>query len=119
MVGKVTKTLQQRFEEKYIPEPMSGCWLWTASVNDKGYGKLSISAGIWKKAHRISWEINVGPIPKGSGYHGTCVLHKCDVPSCVNPDHLFLGTNADNIYDRMDKGRGRKTKEFYEKRKRI
>jgi len=61
-----------------------------------------------KSAHRISWEIHRGPIPPGGGYHGTCVLHKCDVTSCVNPDHLFLGTVKDNAEDMKRKGRSLK-----------
>ena len=100
------KTLLERFEEKYTPEPMSGCWLWTAGVNKSGYGNFDKN-GKSVGAHRISWELHNGPIPKGDGYHGTCVLHKCDVPSCVNPDHLFLGSNQDNATDREMKGRGK------------
>lgn len=58
-----------------------------------------------KNAHRVSWELHNGKIPKGHGHHGTCVLHKCDTRSCVNPDHLFLGSNADNVADKVAKGR--------------
>jgi hypothetical protein len=65
-----------------------------------GYGKFSISPGIWKSAHRISWELEHGPIPKGK-----CVLHHCDNPPCVRPSHLFLGTKADNNEDMRKKGR--------------
>ncbi len=56
-------------------------------------------------ATRASYEMFVGPIPRGIGHHGTCVLHRCDNPSCVNPEHLFLGTNADNVHDMDKKGR--------------
>ena len=99
--------MQDRFEDKFIPEPNSGCWLWTASVNQDGYGNFGIGSRADKtqfsaKAHRIAHELYVGPIPAGLS-----VLHRCDIPSCVNPNHLFLGTQADNVHDMEKKGRGR------------
>lgn len=97
-------TLEDRFHEKYeIVEP-GGCWIWTGTVDGNGYGRIKVS-GRRKGAHRVSWEIHNGPIPKGNGHHGTCVLHHCDVTLCVNPAHLFLGSNADNVHDSMGKGR--------------
>jgi hypothetical protein len=98
----VRGTLTQRFEEKFIPEPNSGCWLWTASVNHKGYGEIGVRASRIDVAHRVSWRLHRGPIPDG-----LLVLHKCDVRCCVNPDHLFLGTNDDNMEDMRRKGRAR------------
>lgn len=87
-----------------------GCWEWTGS-GWKGYGQFIIADQNGKQkrwlAHRFSWVIHNGVIPLGSGYHGTCVLHKCDNRKCVRPDHLFLGTNADNVHDMMAKGRMR------------
>jgi len=74
------------------------CWLWTGG-QIKGYGQISTPEK--KYAHRFSWEIHSGAIPVG-----LCVLHKCDVPLCVRPDHLFLGTDKDNTKDRIEKGRG-------------
>jgi hypothetical protein len=94
------ESLQERFERQYTPEPNSGCWLWAGfERSNQGYGGIQIG-GRAKFAHRVSWELHRGPIPDG-----LFVLHKCDVPSCVNPDHLFLGTKRDNAIDRHRKGR--------------
>ncbi len=87
------------FENQFIPEPNSGCWLWIGAVNNRGYGKL-FTCGKSIQAHRHSWAIHFGGVPNGQH-----VLHRCDTPACVNPKHLFLGTNADNVYDKMKKGR--------------
>jgi hypothetical protein len=96
---------QERFESKYIPEPNSGCWLWMASCRPNGYGQFVKDGRRRPKrkvdyAHRVSWELFCGEIPKGLQ-----VLHKCDVPCCVNPDHLFLGTQIQNMQDCLSKGR--------------
>jgi hypothetical protein len=81
-----------------------GCWLWAKSKSKNGYGLLSVGRKMIKP-HRLSWELAIGPIPKGEGAHGTCVCHKCDVRHCVNPAHLFLGSHLDNIRDMEAKGR--------------
>lgn len=88
----------ERFEAKYEKNP-NGCWLWTACRNTPGYGSFKFEGHMWR-AHRFSYELNVGSIPEG--IH---VLHKCDVPACVNPDHLFLGTHNDNMADKVKKNR--------------
>ena len=93
------KTPLERFEEKFTPDPNTGCWLWTACLLTSGYGSF------WDgkkscRAHRFSWENHNGPLPDG-----LFVLHKCDQPLCVRPAHLFLGTHADNVADRNTKGR--------------
>ncbi len=79
------------------------CWLWTGARQTNGYGKVGFRVdgkSVFQAAHRRSWTLHNGPIPKG-----LLVLHKCDVPLCVRPDHLFLGTDADNCADKMAKGR--------------
>ncbi len=76
------------------------CWTWTASRNWDGYGQSWDGERLWI-AHRFAWTLVNGPIPDG-----LCVLHRCDNPPCVRPDHLFLGTNAVNVADRERKGRG-------------
>lgn len=76
-----------------------GCWLWTAGKFPNGYGKFR-HEGKFKKAHRVSFEHHVGPIPLGM-----LICHRCDVRRCVNPDHLFVGTQKQNIQDAMAKGR--------------
>lgn len=75
------------------------CWVWTAFKNKLGYGHFK-AKGFSPYAHRASWEINIGPIPVGM-----LVCHKCDNPSCIRPDHLFIGTNADNKRDCVSKDR--------------
>lgn len=99
--------LSERFYKKISPDPNSGCWLWIGAAFNHGYGQMRINGKI-KSAHRASWEIHNGDIP-----NDLFVCHKCDVKLCVNPDHLFLGTNSDNMKDMNDKKRhGTKYKEF-------
>lgn len=94
----VEQELKQKVLDRFIPEPMSGCWLWTGTCNNYRYGAIKHKRKIFA-AHRLSYEIHRGEV-------GTfCVLHKCDTPECINPEHLFLGTNSDNTQDRNDKGR--------------
>jgi len=88
-----------RFMEKVQPEPMSGCWLWDGAITGGGYGEMRY-LDRRQDAHRVAWMIHRGEIPDG-----LYVLHRCDVKLCVNPDHLFLGTQKQNIHDMMRKGR--------------
>lgn len=78
-----------------------GCWDWSSAKNDAGYGYMRHRNQIIK-AHRASYMIHKGEIPEGS-----FVLHSCDHPSCTNPDHLFVGTNTDNMRDMTQKGRNK------------
>jgi hypothetical protein len=88
-------------EIKTIPVTESGCWLWLGSTNNKGYGYSGIR-GLPALAHRATFQVFVGAIPPGMN-----VCHKCDTPTCVNPDHLFLGTQRDNVHDCRNKKRMR------------
>jgi hypothetical protein len=104
--GPRPRPLLERFMKYVSPEPMSGCWLWTGALDDKGYGRLGVNRSA-QRAHRVAYELFVGPIPDLPGYHGGCLLHRCDNPACVNPQHLVVGTQQDNIADRERKGRHR------------
>jgi hypothetical protein len=97
----VLKALLDRFWSKV--QKTETCWLWTASKRHKGYGAFCYERNgikVQGRAHRFSWELHFGEIPEG-----LFVLHRCDNPACVRPDHLFLGTNQDNVDDMMAKGR--------------
>ncbi len=89
----------KNFWDKVAIIPFHECWEWTAFKNKDGYGYFKFQKKT-ERAHRISWKLINGFIPKG-----LLVCHKCDNPGCVNPDHLFLGTNKDNKLDCVSKGR--------------
>ena len=89
--------------EKYIPVPESGCWIWLGVVFGSGHGRVVINEnGVNREtgAHRLSWEVHKGAIPEGKH-----VLHTCDVPCCINPAHLYIGTHQDNMRDKAHRGR--------------
>lgn len=96
-------TLSERFWYRVIKTDT--CWLWDGNPSRNGYGAISAGGycGRSLSAHRVSYELHFGYIPDG-----LCVLHKCDVKLCVNPDHLFLGTSDDNNKDMAAKGRSAK-----------
>jgi hypothetical protein len=105
--GPARRPLAERFWERV--KKGAGCWLWTGYRMPNGYGRMG--AGGWSKnggsllAHRVSYELHKGSIPDG-----ICVMHSCDNPRCVNPAHLSLGSQADNMADKARKGRARRKK---------
>lgn len=100
MQDKSIKPLEFRFWKKVLKT--DSCWLWTGAKTPYGYGLFYPNGrkGNRVRAHRLMWELTFGVIPQEMS-----VLHKCDNTSCVNPDHLFLGNQRDNMHDMVQKGR--------------
>ncbi len=110
-LGKPLKPLQQQFHglteyERFLKwtdvRGPTDCWHWKGFIRPREYGQFRSASGIPELASRAAWRLMKGPIPKGM-----LVLHKCDNPKCVNPSHLFLGTQQDNMTDMWEKGRAR------------
>ena len=106
-------SINERFAQRFEIDKTSGCWNWTGKANKQGYGVIAgvlngkryAPVGQQLLAHRVSWMIFKGEIPSSELTHGTVVMHICDNPRCVNPAHLTLGTQADNVRDMVKKGR--------------
>lgn len=101
-MAKETRTPEDRFWSKVRKGGPDECWEWTASLNTSGYGQIGWGGrrGRSERAHRVSYMLAHGLIPDG-----LCVMHSCDNRKCVNPNHLSLGTKADNNWDKVRKGR--------------
>lgn len=94
------RSIHERFFEKTERDDSTGCLLWIASRHPTGYGRFSMGHSRWQRAHRVAWRLVHGEIPSG-----LFVLHRCDNPSCVEIEHLFLGTQPENMADMRAKGR--------------
>lgn len=92
------KSLSERFWSRV--DTSDDCWVWIGAKQDLGYGIIEDDAGVTRRATHVAWEVTYGSIPDGMR-----LLHRCDNPPCVRPDHLFLGTQADNVDDMIAKGR--------------
>lgn len=90
----------ERLLRNSIPEPNSGCWLWLGGLNRQGYGQINMPGNKQQRAHRLSYKIHKGEIPKGLD-----VRHTCDIRCCINPDHLIVGTKQQNAQDAIERNR--------------
>jgi len=90
-------SVKERFFEKV--NKTNSCWLWTGALTSRGYGSFGVEGKV-TSAHRYSYQIHIGKIPKG-----LIICHSCDVPACVNPEHLWAGTTSDNMKDMVAKNR--------------
>lgn len=95
----------ERLKAKVQIDPKTACWNWIASLRPTGYGQMRY-LGTTELAHRVSWMLFRGPIPKADNVYGTLnILHHCDNPKCVNPEHLYIGDQSDNAKDAVARKR--------------
>jgi hypothetical protein len=95
------RPVSNRLTEKVNKDPISNCHLWTAHINNRGYGVIKVN-GKMKLAHRVSLEIHLNTIIPND----KLVLHSCDTPSCINPEHLRIGSHKENANDKYERNRG-------------
>ena len=100
--GSWKGTIETRFWANVHPEPNTGCWLWSGASNSLGYGMIHVRGQGERQATHVSLEMHRCAVPPGM-----FACHRCDTPPCVNPDHLFVGSAADNNDDMRRKGRAR------------
>jgi hypothetical protein len=100
LAARWTQTLEQRFWSKVEKIPFDTCWHWTGALFKTGYGAFRSAELGARYAHRVAFELARGPIPQGLQ-----VQHRCDVRDCVNPDHLYAGTQSQNMHDAYDRQR--------------
>lgn len=98
-------SLSEKLRQNSALQQDTGCILWTAWKNNRGYGVVGLPLGKKAYAHRISYELTNGPIPEGMS-----VCHRCDTQACINPAHLFVGTHQENMRDSAAKGRAKQPK---------
>lgn len=103
MAAAFTRPLSERFWAKVNKDGPDGCWLWTGAILKSGYGSIGDGPHRTDTTHRVSWRLHFGDIPRG-----LYVLHHCDNKPCIRPEHLFLGTHADNMRDMARKNRSGK-----------
>ena len=97
------RPIYDRLMKRTFTDAKTGCVVWTGTVGFGGHGQIRSAKTKLLATHRVSWEHHNGPIPEGMK-----LCHRCDNPPCINPEHLFLGTQADNIRDMIEKGRNRR-----------